>query len=62
MAIFKLVKVFTTDLAVNRYSEPDLDLGKGPTKSMIKCSNGLPNQGIGQSGAGLMDSFGLPVT
>ena len=38
-------------MMVNRYSAPELDLGRGPTISMMICSNGSPTEGMGTRGA-----------
>ena len=49
-------------IMVNRYSAPELDLGKGPTISITMCSKGSPTDGIGNRGALGMLSFGFPTT
>ena len=38
-------------MMVNRYFAPELDLGRGPTISMMICSNGSPTEGMGTRGA-----------
>ena len=39
-------------IMVNKYTLPDLVLGKGPTQSINILLNGSPNAGIGYNGAG----------
>jgi len=41
----------TLSMIVKIYSEPLLDLGRGPTTSIMTCSKGAPIDGMGYKGA-----------
>lgn len=49
-------------IMVTRYWWPAIVLGKGPTQSIMKCSNSSPSTGIRCVGARGITWFGFPVT
>lgn len=49
-------------MTVSKYNAPDFEVGRGPTQSIITCSNGWPKAGMGHNGVTLIIWFGLPIT